>query len=146
MKKLLTLICGLSVMAGGVWAQATPAGLWRTIDDETKTEKSLVRITESAGVFSGKVEKVADASKQDATCDKCSDSRKDQKVIGMTIVTGVKKVDGESHFEGGEILDPNNGKVYRVRMTPKDGGKTLEVRGYIGAPILGRTQVWQRVE
>jgi uncharacterized protein (DUF2147 family) len=142
----ILLSLSLTLMAGQALAQATPAGLWRTIDDETKTEKSLVRISESGGVFTGKVEKIADASKQDSTCDKCSDSRKDQKVIGMTIVTGVKKAEGAAYFDGGEILDPNNGKVYKVRMTPKDGGKTLEVRGYIGAPLLGRTQVWQRVE
>jgi uncharacterized protein (DUF2147 family) len=146
MKKMLTTFVALTVMAGGVWAQATPAGLWRTIDDETKTEKSLVRITETGGVFTGKVEKIADATKQDSKCEKCSDARKDQRVIGMTIVSGVKKAENDAYFEGGEILDPNNGKLYRVRMTPKDGGKTLEVRGYVGTPMLGRTQVWQRVE
>ncbi len=145
MKKLLLTLC-LSLGATLASAQNSPAGLWRTIDDETKTEKSLVRITDTGGMFNGKVEKITDPAKQDSTCDKCSDARKDQKVIGMTIVQGVKKADGEAYFEGGEILDPNNGKVYKVRMTPKDGGKILEVRGYIGAPILGRTQVWQRVE
>jgi uncharacterized protein (DUF2147 family) len=144
MKKLVTGFCALTVMVGGVWAQATPAGLWRTIDDEAKTEKSLVRITEAGGVFTGKVEKIADPSKQDSKCDKCSDTRKDQRVIGMTIVTGVKKAENDAFFDGGEILDPNNGKVYKVRMTPKDSGKTLEVRGFIG-PFY-RNQTWQRVE
>ncbi len=134
----------LSLLSSLAMAQATPAGLWRTIDDETKTEKSLVRITESGGVYSGKVEKIADATKQDSTCDKCTDARKDKKVLGMTIVSGVKKAENDAYFEGGEILDPNNGKVYKVRMTPKDGGKTLEVRGFIG-PFY-RNQTWQRVE
>ncbi len=143
MKKLL-LAATMTVMSTLAMAQATPAGLWRTIDDETKTEKSLVRIAESGGVFTGKVEKIADPAKQDSKCDKCTDARKDQKVLGMTIVQGVKKAEGEAYFDGGEILDPNNGKVYRVRMTPKDGGKTLEVRGFIG-PFY-RNQTWQRVE
>ena len=125
-------------------AQATPAGLWRTIDDETKQERSLVRITEVGGVLTGKVEKVTDPTKQDSTCDKCSDARKDQKVIGMTIVEGVKKNPDEAYWDGGTILDPNNGKLYKVRMTPKDGGKTLEVRGFIG-PFY-RNQQWLRVE
>ena len=125
-------------------AQATPAGLWRTIDDETKQERSLVRITEVGGVLTGKVEKVTDPTKQDSTCDKCSDARKDQKVIGMTIVEGVKKNPDEAYWDGGTILDPNNGKVYKVRMTPKDGGKALEVRGFIG-PFY-RNQQWLRVE
>jgi uncharacterized protein (DUF2147 family) len=128
-------------------AQATPAGLWKTIDDETKQEKSLVRITDTAGVFSAKIEKVFDASKQDARCDKCSDERKDQLVLGMTILRNVKKNSGDAElWDGGDILDPNNGKVYKVRLKPMDGGKKLEVRGYIGAPLFGRTQTWVRVE
>jgi uncharacterized protein (DUF2147 family) len=64
----------------------------------------------------------------------------------MTILEGVSKAAGEDHWDGGTILDPNNGKVYKVRLTPKDGGKALDVRGYIGAPLLGRTQTWIRVD
>ena len=127
-------------------AQATPAGLWRTIDDETKQEKSQVRISEATGVLTGKIEKITDATKQDSVCDKCSDARKDKKIVGMTILEGVKKNPDEAYWDAGHILDPNNGKVYKVRMTPKDGGKSLDVRGYIGAPMLGRTQTWIRVE
>lgn len=129
-----------------VFAQATPAGLWKTIDDETKQEKSLVRIADNAGVLTGRIEKLANPDKQDATCDKCTDARKDQKVLGMTIIEGVKKAAGEDYWDGGTILDPNNGKVYKVRLTPAEGGKKLDVRGYVGAPLLGRTQTWIRVE
>jgi uncharacterized protein (DUF2147 family) len=142
MKKMLPL--ALLALAGAAFAQATPAGLWRTIDDDTKQEKSLVRIVDTGGVLSGKVEKITDPAKQDSTCDKCSDARKDQKVIGMTIVEGVKKHVDEPYWDGGTILDPNNGKVYKVRMTPKADGKILEVRGFIG-PFY-RNQTWQRVE
>ena len=92
-----------------------------------------MRITETGGVLSGKIEKIVDPAKQDSVCDKCSDARKDQKVLGMTIVEGVKKNADEPYWDGGTILDPNNGKIYKVRMTPKDGGKTLEVRGFIGS-------------
>ena len=127
-------------------AQTTPVGLWKSIDDETKTEKSLVRITEAGGALVGRIEKLLDPTKQDAKCDKCSDARKDQPVTGMTIISGVKASDDKSLWEGGEILDPNNGKTYKVRIKPVDGGKKLEVRGYIGAPMLGRTQTWIRVE
>lgn len=137
-------LAGMSLAAA---AQSTPAGLWKTIDDDGKTEKSLVRITETAGTFSAKVEKVFDPAKQDARCEKCSDDRKDQPVLGMTIVKGVRaNLDDKALWDGGEILDPNNGKTYKVRMKPVDGGKRLEVRGYIGAPLLGRTQTWVRVE
>jgi len=128
------------------FAQATPVGLWKTIDDETKTEKSLVRITDNGGVLSGKVEKLLDPAKQDARCKDCTDARKDQPVTGMTVVEGVKKNAAEDYWDGGTILDPNNGKTYKVRLTPKDGGKALDVRGYMGMPMLGRTQTWVRVE
>ena len=145
MNKTLAALA-LTVLAGGAFAQATPAGLWKTIDDETKQEKSLVRLVEAGGVVTGRIEKLLDPTKQDAKCDKCTDARKDKPVLGMTIVEGVKKDPAESHWDGGTILDPNNGKTYKVRMTPKDGGKALDVRGYIGAPMLGRTQTWIRVE
>lgn len=125
-------------------AQATPAGLWKTIDDETKQEKSLVRLVEAGGLLTGKIEKLLDPAKQDAKCDKCTDARKDKPVAGMTIVEGVKKNADEPWWDGGTILDPNNGKTYKVRLTPKDGGKTLEVRGFIG--FFYRNQTWQRVE
>jgi uncharacterized protein (DUF2147 family) len=136
----------LAWSAGVLAQQATPVGLWKTIDDETKQEKSLVRISDAAGVLSGRIEKLTDPTKQDAKCDKCDGAKKDQKVIGMTILEGVKRDAGADHWDGGTILDPNNGKVYKVRLTPKDGGKSLDVRGYIGAPMLGRTQTWLRVE
>jgi hypothetical protein len=63
----------LALLAGGAMAQATPAGLWKTVDDETKAEKSFVRISESGGAYTGKVEKLVDPSKQDAKCTDCSD-------------------------------------------------------------------------
>ena len=142
------LIAAALLAAGATaWAQATPAGLWKTIDDETKAEKSYVRVVEAGGVFTAKVEKILDPAKADAKCDKCSDDRKDQLIQGMTIVKGVKaNADDKGLWDGGEILDPNNGKTYKVRMKPIDGGKKLEVRGYIGAPLLGRTQTWLRIE
>lgn len=146
-RALSVALVGLSAVLPGVAAaQNTPVGLWKSIDDETKTEKSLVRIIETGGVLSGKIEKLMDPTKQDAKCDKCSDARKDQPVLGMTIITGVRASSDKTLWEGGEILDPNNGKSYKVRIKPLDSGKKLEVRGYIGAPMLGRTQTWIRVE
>jgi uncharacterized protein (DUF2147 family) len=132
----------LAVAAGAAAAQATPVGLWKTIDDETKQEKSYVRITEEGGVLAGRVEKLLDPAKQDSKCDKCTDERKDKPVAGMTILRNVKP--GGDVWEGGDILDPANGKVYRVRLKPEEGGKRLEVRGYIG-PFY-RNQHWIRVE
>ncbi|HEX7385393.1 MAG TPA: DUF2147 domain-containing protein [Burkholderiaceae bacterium] len=125
-------------------AQPTPVGLWKTIDDETGKEKSYVRVVEADGVLSGKVEKLLDPAKQEAKCDKCSDARKDQPILGMAILEGVRKHEGEPYWDGGTILDPNNGKTYRVRLTPKEEGKQLEVRGYLGP--FWRNQTWLRVE
>ena len=145
--KLFTTALIAAALHTGAWAQTSPVGLWKTIDDETKQEKSLVRISESGGVLVGKVEKILTPGRQDATCVPCSDDRKDQPVQGMTILRGVKQnASDKGLWDGGEILDPNNGKTYRVRMTPVDGGKALEVKGYIGVPLLGRTQTWTRVE
>jgi uncharacterized protein (DUF2147 family) len=132
----------LAAAAGTAAAQATPVGLWKTIDDETKQEKSVVRITDANGVLSGRIEKLLDPAKQDAKCEKCTDDRKDKPVTGMTILRNAK-ANGDA-WEGGDILDPSNGKVYRVRLKPEEGGKRLEVRGYIG-PFY-RNQHWIRVE
>jgi uncharacterized protein (DUF2147 family) len=145
MKKML-FAAALALGASLTMAQATPAGLWKTIDDETKAEKSLVRITESGGMFTGKVEKIL-TDKADAKCVECTDDRKDKPVQGMVILRDIKLDPADkSQWIGGDILDPNNGKVYKVRIKTADGGKRLDVRGYVGTPLLGRTQTWLRVE
>jgi uncharacterized protein (DUF2147 family) len=128
------------------FAQTNPVGLWKTIDDDGKTAKSLVRISEQGGTLVGSIDKLLDPKDPgDGKCDKCTDDRKDKPVVGLQIIRGVKP-DGEGLWGHGEILDPNNGKTYRTRLKPVDGGKKLEVRGYIGAPLFGRTQTWIRVE
>jgi uncharacterized protein (DUF2147 family) len=139
----LAAVFGAGARLAHAQGAGTPVGLWKSIDDETRKPKSLIRIIESGGILTGKVEKIL-TDKTDARCEKCTDDRKDKPVQGMTIITGMKK-DGEA-WSGGEILDPNNGKVYRSQMALTDGGRKLEVRGYIGVPLLGRTQTWTREE
>ena len=138
---LLSAACGAALAQ-----QATPVGLWKTIDDDSKAEKSLVRISaEAGGTLGGRIEKLLDPAKDKAVCDKCSGALHGQPIAGMTILSGARKADGgEFVWEGGQILDPNNGKTYKVRLKPVDDGTKLEVRGYLG-PFY-RTQVWQRVE
>jgi len=144
MKSLIAAVV-LGLVASVAHAQMVPTGLWKTIDDETKQPKALVRITDSGGVVTGKIEKLFDASKQDSVCDLCTDDRKNQKVIGLTIIRNVKQdADDKGLWGGGEILDAGKGKTYKTRMKPVDGGKKMEVRGYIG--FFYRTQVWERVE
>jgi uncharacterized protein (DUF2147 family) len=144
MKALITA-AALGFLSSLAAAQATPVGLWKTIDDDGKTEKSLVRIVENGGVYTGTIEKVFDPSKANDVCDQCKDDRKGKPVAGLQIIRGVKQdADDKALWGGGEILDPNNGKTYKTRLKPVDGGKRMEMRGYIG--FFYRTQVWVRVE
>lgn len=127
-------------------AQLTPVGLWKTIDDDTGKERSLVRITERAGVYTGRIEKGLGAdARDDAVCDKCTDERKGKPLYQFAIIRNVRQsADDKELFDGGDITDPDNGKVYRVTLKPLEGGKKLRIRGYIG-PFY-RTQVWIRQE
>jgi uncharacterized protein (DUF2147 family) len=127
-------------------AQSTPAGLWRTIDDHTGKEKSLVRIVEVNGEFRGTIEKLFREPGEDPNpnCEKCTGDKKNKPVIGMMILTGLKKDNGQ--WAGGEILDPQNGKIYRCKAWLENKGHDLHVRGFIGMALLGRTQIWKREE
>ena len=145
--KRLAAACALALSSVCALAQMTPVGLWKTIDDDGKTEKSWVRIAESGGVLTGTIEKILDPAKLDSKCDKCSDERRDKPVQGLTIIRNVRQDgDDKAMWDGGDILDPKDGKVYKTRLKLAVSGKKLEVRGYIGAPLFGRTQVWQRIE
>ncbi|HEY3599609.1 MAG TPA: DUF2147 domain-containing protein [Paraburkholderia sp.] len=135
------------LLASAVTAMAqsnSPVGTWQTIDDHTHQPKALVQISEEAnGTLSGKVIKTLDPNeKPDRRCTECTDARKDQLVLGMTIINDMKK-DGDA-WGGGQILDPGNGKVYKCKMHTEDGGQKLIVRGYIGMSLLGRSQTWIR--
>jgi len=127
-------------------AQESPAGLWKSVDDASGKPTALIRISEEGGVLQGKIEKLFRAPQEDQNpkCVLCEDARKDQPIVGMTILSGLKK-DGKQ-YDGGEILDPKNGKVYKSKLSVREGGKKLEVRGYIGVPMLGRSQIWLRQE
>ena len=144
---LKMVLVGLAFAAHAVaFAQATPVGLWKTIDDDGKTEKSLVRISESGGVLTGRIEKLLDpTAKPDAVCDKCTDERKGKPVVGLTILRNLKRsADDAEWWDGGDVTDPNNGKVYKVRVRTIEEGRKLQMRGYIG-PFY-RTQTWIRAE
>ena len=139
-------IIGLSLLLfSTITLAASPAGLWKSIDDKTGKPRSLIRISEDNGVFSGVVEKgLLEGDTGERVCDKCTDERKDQKIIGMTIIKNIKQKDG--NYAGGEILDPDNGKVYKCKMKLDETGNKLEVRGFIGFSLLGRSQIWMREE
>ena len=125
-------------------AQMTPVGLWRNVDDKTGEARAEIRIVESAGVLSGRIAaRLGKDVKPDDVCDQCSDDRKDKPILGMEIIRGAQKAEGKEVWEGGKILDPENGRNYTLRLTPVEGGKKLEVRGSFGP--FGRTQTWVRI-
>lgn len=137
---VLLIAAGFATLASA----NSPVGQWHTIDDSTGEIKSLVVIVEQQGQVRGRVEKLLrkDAD-QNAKCEKCSDDRKNKPILGLEIIRGAKKASSKNVWEDGEILDPENGKTYGLRLTPVENGSKLEVRGSIGP--FGRTQTWVRV-
>jgi uncharacterized protein (DUF2147 family) len=146
MRTRILLLIALGLISTLAAATENPVGLWRTIDDKSGKEKSLVRVSESNGQLQITIEKLfrEPGEEPNPLCDKCPGEKKNKPVIGMQIGSGLKK-DGDV-WSGGEILDPQNGKTYKCKVWLEDKGKKLNVRGFIGVSVLGRTQVWVREE
>lgn len=122
----------------------SPVGRWKTIDDESGKERSLVEITDTGTELQGRILKIfyQPGDKIDPVCELCDGEMKNKPVIGMTFLWGLKREGDE--WTGGGVLDPKNGKIYNAKVSLTDGGARLRMRGYIGTPLLGRTQVWLR--
>ncbi len=138
------LVISLAALLMGFSAPGTeagPTGVWKTFDDKTGSAKALVRIFERNGQLFGTIEKGLQ-QREKHVCDLCTDERKGQPLVGMEIMRRMKKSGTE--YAGGDILDPDTGKVYRCKMRLEDGGKKLVVRGFVGFSLLGRSQVWIR--
>jgi uncharacterized protein (DUF2147 family) len=138
---LLILLWSVSVAR----ADGSPIGKWKTIDDETKKEKSIVEVYEQDGKIYGKIlqllqEKDGGKSK---LCEKCTGSDHNKPTVGMVFLKGLK-ADG-NEYGGGTIMDPNNGKTYKCKLEVLEGGAKMKVRGFIGFSLLGRNQFWYRV-
>jgi uncharacterized protein (DUF2147 family) len=127
-------------------AEPSPAGLWKTIDDRSGEAKGLIRIREINGKFEGKIDKIFPKAGDDPAprCEKCLGPQRNQPVLGLTFLWGFTKQGDE--YQGGEILDPESGKIYQAKMKLIDAGKRLEVRGFIGFSLFGRSQTWLREE
>jgi uncharacterized protein (DUF2147 family) len=142
----------LFLLAGAMFAQGSFAdnsgivGKWRTIDDESKKPRSIVEIYPVGDIFEAKVVELIrkEGDVPNPKCDKCQGDLKDQPIEGLRILTDLKK--RSSDWGDGKILDPNNGKLYDVKMQLEEGGSKLKVRGFIGFSLLGRTQTWERLE
>jgi uncharacterized protein (DUF2147 family) len=120
----------------------SPIGLWKTFDDKTGAARAIVRIYEQDGRLFGRIEQSFTPGGESRVCGLCTDERKDKPIIGLIIIRNVKLADED--FSGGDILDPENGSVYRCKFHLEDNGARLIVRCYIGISLLGRTQNWQR--
>jgi uncharacterized protein (DUF2147 family) len=139
----------LAAMALGAWpalaaAQATSVeGLWNAIDDHTGKPRAVVRVFDRGGLLYGRVERLLDPADAGRHCNNCSGDRSGQPVLGLEVLRGMAMDDGE--WQGGTILDPSTGKVYRCHMRLSDGGRILHVRGFIGISLIGRSQIWERI-
>jgi len=142
-RALVAITITASAMAAQ--AQMTPVGNWHSFDEKTGELKSLIVIADTGGALNGRIDKLLrKEADQKGVCKECTDDRKDKPMLGLEIIRGAKQVEGKEVWEGGKILDPENGKNYTLRLTPIEGGKKLEVRGSIA--FFGRTQTWVRVQ
>jgi uncharacterized protein (DUF2147 family) len=134
----------LFVAVAGIFSvNAQVTGKWKTIDDKTGDAKSIVEIYEQNGKIYGKVVEILNPARKNSKCDKCDGADKGKPIEGLVIIKGLKK-DGEKYTDG-DILDPQKGKLYSCTIK-LDGKDKLDVRGYMGISMLGRTQVWHRVK
>ncbi|MDH5655149.1 MAG: DUF2147 domain-containing protein [Spirochaetia bacterium] len=131
----------------------SPVGRWKTVNEKTNKVESIVSIWKDGnGKLRGKIEKIFPEPGEDPNpvCDKCKpeDSRYNKPIIGLEILNGFKPAAPGNSIEwiDGKILDPNDGNIYNCNLTVKNGGKKLEVRGYIGFSWIGRSQIWIRDE
>jgi uncharacterized protein (DUF2147 family) len=141
-------IVAIGLALGALWGlpQAHAAdpvdGVWEQVDEDG-TVGALITITDRNGVIDGVISKVLPRKDPvPETCEKCSGAKKGAKIVGLRIIENMRR-DGDE-YTGGTITDPKNGKEYTARMRLSADGRTLDVRGYIGTPLLGRSQTWRR--
>lgn len=143
MKKIVLALGLMSLAALANAADPLNGTTWKTIDDKTKQPKAIVKFTEQKnGTLSASIHSVLTPGEENA-CKKCEGPYHNKSLKGLRIVTGLKNVGGTS-YENGSILDPQSGKTYKLKGQIADGGKKLELRGFIGVAALGRNQTWIR--
>lgn len=132
----------LLLMTTSFLSAQTIFGKWHSFDEETNTIESIIEVYKKDGKAYAKIISIVDQERQDALCTECKGKKKDAPILGMDILTGLKKKGDE--WSGGKILDPKSGKEYKcyIKLLDKD---TLKIRGYIGFSLFGRTAIWKRV-
>lgn len=147
MKKMkLALLTGLMLSASSIFAADDIAGTWRSIDDKTGFSKALIEIKKSNnGVYQGKIIKILPRPgyTPKTHCQGCPAPYKGAPILGLTVLDGMKQKN-TTEYEGGTILDPLSGKIYKSKIKVSNNGKRLRMRGYVGVEVFGRSQTWIR--
>ena len=145
--KIFVLLLSSLFAIGIGAAELSPVGLWKSFDEKTGEVTGEIRIIDKDGILSGTIEKEFGAkAKPGRTCTACRDDRKGLTIVGLEVIRGSKKSEANLVWEGGTIIDPDDGTVYKLKLTPIDDGRKLQVRGFVGFSLLGRTQTWVRIE
>ena len=139
---LLALCAPAALAVASTQDLSSPVGRWQTLDDKTGKPAGIVRIYEQNGALYGNIEKIFDPAREPLNCIACADDRKGKPLIGLYIIRGLKR-DGDV-WDGGTVIDPETGSVYKSSARLDDGGRKLVLRGYLGISLLGRSQTWQR--
>ena len=140
----MSLLVGLAAVPLRA-AETSAVGLWEQVDESSGKAESWFRIAERNGVYEGKIVKIFFKPGEDENwvCDKCQGAERGQPVLGLTLIKGMRR-NGDT-YEDGTIMDPRDGSVYRALMRLSPDGRKLEVRGYLGISLFGRSQVWNRL-
>lgn len=146
MKQLLLTFITIVTIHMGATAQDAVIGKWKTIDDNTGEAKSVVEIYKQNGKVYGKIVKLfrGPDEEQDPICEECPGDRKNKKIIGLTIITDMEWDADDNEYDDGEILDPQDGKVYDCKLWYDDEEGKLKVRGYLA--FFYRTQTWVKAD
>src|ERR1700730_1976562 len=123
---------------------ASPTGRWQPIDEKTGQPLGLIRIYQERGLFFGRIEPSSASDDTSRRCSKCTDERRNQPIIGLLLIRNMR-LEGDEYV-GGDILDPDSGRIYGCKFRLIDGGSKLIMRGYFGLSLFGRSQTWRRLK
>ena len=147
LKKLLLIISAFSLMNFAFANDIT--GTWQQIDDKSGAPKAIIEISkESNNTYTGKIIKITPRPgyTPQKTCNRCPAPYKNQPILGMDIIKGLKQVNGTNNYEKGRVIDPLAGKIYDAKIRLNSTGKRLTLRASIGVSVLGRNQTWIRLD
>ena len=140
---LMGITTVFSAPAQAVGLSMSPVGYWTTIDDKLNKPRSIIRIWQRGDVYYGQIARIFKQPGDKGICSRCPGVFKNKPILGLGIIWGLRQT-SDRVWSGGQILDPVDGKVYRVMLTLANDGKSLRARGYLGISLFGRTQIWYR--